>query len=55
MNAFPQDDAMSITKNDTEVRTEESRVVDVSSMHERVRKYATLIEALSAVEERTER
>jgi hypothetical protein len=45
---------MSITKNDTEVTTDELRR-DWNCMHERVRKYATLIEALRAVEERTEK
>ena len=52
LNSFPQDDAKNIIKNDNTMA--EMRVY-WNSMHERVHKYATLIEALGAVEERSVR
>lgn len=50
LNLFPQDDAMNIIKKEN---TMAEMRVDWNRMHERVHKYAALIEALGAVEERS--
>ena len=50
LNSFPQDDAMNIIKKEN---TMAEMRVDWNRMHERVHKYAALIEALGAVEERS--